>query len=807
MNIEKNNRVESESEKSNLAPYASIALTTAGGFAIGGIYGSAIGFVSGVIDEALIRYNFTDKHYLSMTMFHYSMNFQPWAVKLYSTFPDNKILIDGTSFALAHAYSVQTDDFIDFNKKIDVHMDSFLTLIEVFDDKEIFSSEEACKIANKLIESPADGFTLLRDDLAYVYNNPFLFNFLASGSLDIMHVLVDNLLLRAMGEYAGGMFVTILFKEDSSGFRLPEEDLQIFRLASIAIEALKVISIKAVDLYFDQQVKILERKLSQEHNKIIINKITDILLDEGNSRKILGINKEEGQDSINYLFNDLNQLLESAGKVNNAITSSFGAVVNLGNLISLMPDMIFPYLSLGLLYKQDFQISIIPDLKRIAKDRSKSLIKANKLINDIIDRSEQIDLRDGASYIKYKFNNEWTLIKDLDLESTVIGQAQVSIDNSITIYNHAADTVFLGSRYFNGALDFSILSRIYKAIGGIASFLSSNLQSEAANIEIILSQKRLDKLFKLISSPDIQANHIDSQDGDIIFKNYSLFVGNRTLIKEDYLKFEQGKHYAITGKKGSGKSHLLIDLKLGAVGAFSSYGEITYPLDSKMTFLNQKLYIPKESSLLEVLNFPNILDQLTEESRLDLVQKTIFLLEAFGMEDFIDKLDSQEYHCSGGQEKTLGFIQAILAKPDILILDESFNELDEESIIIIQQAIVKFLPNATVLVITHNAESQNFYNFYDARMHLENSSFTESKLAITPVGSNSIGIEEDISREAEDLVDHISQGYSEEVLKALYEQLSWRFNTLELEEEYQTEEIFIWGEITGICYLEVDSGL
>lgn len=670
---------------------------------------------------------------LSTTAFYSSVVFQPWSNILTQSFPAYKIFIQGTSFVLSGLTAYASNDFINFQNKIDLPLNSFLTVNKIFDKGEIFSTKEVSKIYNKALNNPIDALVAIQEDAIEIYNNPFLSNFIASNILSLSSIAINNLALYYLGIYGSGVFISTLLGQNNHY----KESPLILPLISYSLDATAVIGISTLKLITTLYIETLEKNLSNDHYKIIIDKAADILLEHGNSRKILAIDKEEGQILINKLISDLFSLLHGSNKLNYVITDSSESIIALRNLVKFSPDILLPYLMLTFIPKQLILSYIAPEVEKIAQEQSIAYQKIQNIVSDILDKSEPISLGDNEKFIKYKFNTEWKKIKELDLNQNYMNKLENNLDNAIEIHDLAVDAIYFGIKHNAGLLDITKIPLMHKTLYKVTYFLFSNLNSQQDNIQIKLSKNRIDKLFELIHAPNKSATHISHNSKEIIFKNYSLFLGEKEIVNIDNLIFEQSKHYAITGKSGCGKSSALIDLKEGVVGALNSVGEIYLPVNPKIMLLNQQLFIPKESTLLEITYLPKILDKLSEDQILDLKNEVIDLLKELEIDQFshdpsakegiIANIDTQKFKLSGGQMQKIAIIQAILNKPDILIMDENFAGLDESSVIKAQEILVKYLGNSTILVVDHKALSNNYNNFYDAEINFHDGIATFSK--------------------------------------------------------------------------------
>ena len=428
----------------------------------------------------------------------------------------------------------------------------------------------------------------------------------------------------------------------------------------------------------------------------------------------------------------MHELAEGANKLVTLSASLFESFCSIKGLISFAPDYLLPAI-LFLKMKQSQAEAFLPISQENAAELASVYTQIYTVVGDIKEKTEEIDLRDGEHFIKTQFNDKWLKIKGLELNSTAMKTAQNNMNNKIHTYGLMVDVFYYSINVAIGNVELQNIPLIYKYNGNVVSLLSSNLESRASNVDIMIAKTRVEMIIDAISQVSNNAVHIDSENGDISFKNYSLFVNDRQLVQIDDYTFKEGSRYAITGKKGSGKTHTLIDFKVGVVEPFKSVGEIKLPFDQKIIFINQALYIPKESTLLESLYFPNILKELDQKEELELRDEVTGLLEEFGIGNFVEQLDSKVFKASGGERKTFGFIQAILADPDILILDETFTELDPESVVKVQQGLVKHLNATTMFIIDHSAKAQNYNNFYTKEVHFENGLITENLLPETLV--------------------------------------------------------------------------
>ena len=154
-------------------------------------------------------------------------------------------------------------------------------------------------------------------------------------------------------------------------------------------------------------------------------------------------------------------------------------------------------------------------------------------------------------------------------------------------------------------------------------------------------------------------------------------------IKEDYVlkdinyTFKQGNIYGLIGKNGSGKTMLL-----KAMSGFLR------PSNGKVIVNDQELYLkeefPKDMGVM-IGNCEYIKD-MTGKDNLKYLASLLKKIdddrinEVIDIVNLTDEKDKLVKKYSLGMKQKLGIAQAIMEYPKILLLDEPFNGIDNESV-------------------------------------------------------------------------------------------------------------------------------
>ena len=192
----------------------------------------------------------------------------------------------------------------------------------------------------------------------------------------------------------------------------------------------------------------------------------------------------------------------------------------------------------------------------------------------------------------------------------------------------------------------------------------------------------------------------------IEFKNFNFLYDDKNVLESINFKINKGETIGIVGKTGSGKTTLikqllrLYHIEKGSLlldnQGIEKYYD--YSVREKMGYAPQEYQLfsktIKENILFYRENLENNLEQALVQSD---IKKDI---ESF--KDGINTLVGENgISLSGGQKQRLGIARAILANPDILILDDSLSAVDANTEKTIIENIKNHRQGKTNIIVSH----------------------------------------------------------------------------------------------------------
>lgn len=192
----------------------------------------------------------------------------------------------------------------------------------------------------------------------------------------------------------------------------------------------------------------------------------------------------------------------------------------------------------------------------------------------------------------------------------------------------------------------------------------------------------------------------------IEIKNLTKKIGSNTVLSDINLTMEAGKIYGLKGKNGSGKT-MLMRVISGLITP--TEGEVLIDgkkLGKDMSFpesigllIENPAFLPTYSGFDNLKTIASIKGVITDEEIKDVIKRV-------GL-DPDDKKKYKKY--SLGMKQKLGIACAIMEKPDIVILDEPVNAVDEDGIKVIREVLDELKKEGKIIILACHDKEELFF--------------------------------------------------------------------------------------------------
>ena len=207
----------------------------------------------------------------------------------------------------------------------------------------------------------------------------------------------------------------------------------------------------------------------------------------------------------------------------------------------------------------------------------------------------------------------------------------------------------------------------------------------------------------------------------IQIKDLGFYYKNQQIFENICIEFENNSITTISGPSGQGKSSFLMALNRlweSIEGAkvkgtirmdFGKGFENIYHKNYSVTKLRQRVGMvfqvpnPLPMSIYKNIEFP--LKLRGEKNKTIIAEKVEqTLIESFLWEEVKDRLFTDAGLLSGGQQQRLCIARALVLEPQVLLLDEPTSSLDEKSVQVIEDLLLKLKKKCTIILVSHHID-------------------------------------------------------------------------------------------------------
>ena len=270
----------------------------------------------------------------------------------------------------------------------------------------------------------------------------------------------------------------------------------------------------------------------------------------------------------------------------------------------------------------------------------------------------------------------------------------------------------LNDKITSGDLSSFIFYSIISATSLVAlSQIAGQLQSASASAERIFELLEIKSPVKerIDAEKFIETKNIDIKFNDVFFSYPSRKDFN--ILKNFNLTIKRGEKIAIVGSSGSGKSTILqlllrfYDIDSGSISLNSqdirnlSFGD----LRKNFSYISQDCFI-FSGTILE--NIAYVDKSITSEAVEKIIEENSALHFIknlpLGIHNFVGE---KGIKLSGGERQRIAIARAIIKDSPILLLDEATSALDNQNEKYVNQAMLDFARDKTIITIAHKLSS------------------------------------------------------------------------------------------------------
>jgi ATP-binding cassette, subfamily B, bacterial len=405
-------------------------------------------------------------------------------------------------------------------------------------------------------------------------------------------------------------------------------------------------------------------------------------------------------DSFYFINIVSNHIAFFYGALASLINAGLQLIIYLAYLIYTDFDTVTIFLGAGLLLFLPTRFLTLKGRKFMDESYNTG-IAINTDVEKILDNMFLIKILGKTQEEVNRFREKLTKFRVSELKNGIYGTINASIPQFIALFVLSILVVFFELAKFI-TLDFmGIIYRLFQSLGSFNQSLS----------RVVNSHVHLDHLYKIDKNKVVIRNNYFDQNvqdmGRIALKAenvyFEYFNSDEPIFSDLTIEFEKKKHTIITGPNGTGKSTIL--------GILSG---VLYPEKGNLySFTNRFGYIGVTPLIISGTLRDNLIygssSSINDEKMLNIIKNFKLFNEI--VENPLDLLVSNK-SLSSGQMQKVSFMRAILSDVEILFLDESTSNLDDESRIL----IFNLLKNTDITIINSTHNPENFD--YDSRIRV-----------------------------------------------------------------------------------------
>ena len=446
----------------------------------------------------------------------------------------------------------------------------------------------------------------------------------------------------------------------------------------------------------------LSSKLGQQ---IGYNLRTD-LIEKISKIKLRKLDSMKKGDIISKITNDVERLTDNLTEIIPELVYNFSLIIG----VVIMMFVIDPFLAA-------LTITVIPltyillsfivkKTQKYFELNQKAIGNVNSFVEESVTNNDVIKSFNKEKYFNKKFAEESAELAKYGFKSSFYSSLAVPFNKAIGNLNYViivcigSISVIKGNLRIGAIQSFIQYMKDFNKPMNVIAQVIANLQMAIASVD------RVEEILAMEEENNGKIRNVTFKNS-IEFKNVSFsYVDGKPVLKDFSLKINKGEKIALVGKTGAGKTtivNLLMCFHQKYDGEILIDGVELRTLDKK-SYRKLISMVLQDTWLFEGTIKENIVfDRRITDSKLkSILDKSKILHMIEGLPNGLDfEINEETNNMSAGEKQLLTIARALVADPEILILDEATSNVDTRLEYLINHSMNNLMKDRTSIVIAH----------------------------------------------------------------------------------------------------------
>ena len=457
--------------------------------------------------------------------------------------------------------------------------------------------------------------------------------------------------------------------------------------------------IDAVCTYFKSYMSSkLGQEIGYDLRRKLINKI--------NVTKLRKLDSMKKGDIISKITNDVERLTDNITEIIPELVYNISLIIGVVIMMFIL-DVKLAVLTIIAIPLTYFLLSfVVKRTQNYFELNQKAIGNVNSFVEESVTNNDVIKSFNKEKYFNNKFDKESKTLANYGFKSSFYSSLAVPFNKAIGNLNYiiivcvGSISVIKGHMRLGAIQSFIQYMKDFNRPMNVIAQVISNLQMAIASVD------RVYEILDLEEETNGKIKEFTFNDS-IEFRDVTFsYVEGKTVLKNFNLKINKGEKIALVGKTGAGKTtivNLLMNFHAHYTGQILIDGVDIRDID-KSSYRKLISMVLQDTWLFEGTIKENIVfdRRISDENLSKVLSKSKILHMIEGLPNGLDyEINEETNNMSAGEKQLLTIARALVADPEILILDEATSNVDTRLEYLINHSMNSLMKNRTSIVIAH----------------------------------------------------------------------------------------------------------